>query len=257
MLKYIFLSLLMASLTNAAIKTETVTYKEGQAELEGYIAYDDTKTSPMPAVIIVHDWMGPGEYTQMRAKQLAELGYYAFAADIYGKSVRPKNAEEAGKIAGEFRNGDRRLLRARGKAAYDFVKKQKQVQKSKISAMGYCFGGSAVLEMGRAGLPLKGILSFHGGLSNPHPEDTKNIKSKLLVMHGAIDPYVSAEEVASFKKELYDAKIDYELIMYSGAVHAFTQKHVGNNIKSGAAYNESANRRSFESMKDFLTEVNQ
>jgi dienelactone hydrolase len=257
MLKYIFLSLLMASLTNAAIKTETVTYKEGQAELEGYIAYDDTKTSPMPAVIIVHDWMGPGEYTQMRAKQLAELGYYAFAADIYGKSVRPKNAEEAGKIAGEFRNGDRRLLRARGKAAYDFVKKQKQVQKSKISAMGYCFGGSAVLEMGRAGLPLKGILSFHGGLSNPHPKDTKNIKSKLLVMHGAIDPYVSAEEVASFKKELDDAKIDYELIMYSGAVHAFTQKHVGNNIKSGAAYNESANRRSFESMKDFLTEVNQ
>jgi dienelactone hydrolase len=257
MLKYIFLSLLMASLTNAAIKTETVTYKEGQAELEGYIAYDDTKTSPMPAVIIVHDWMGPGEYTQMRAKQLAELGYYAFAADIYGKSVRPKNAEEAGKIAGEFRNGDRRLLRARGKAAYDFVKKQKQVQKSKISAMGYCFGGSAVLEMGRAGLPLKGILSFHGGLSNPHPEDTKNIKSKLLVMHGAIDPYVSAEEVASFKKELDEAKIDYELIMYSGAVHAFTQKHVGNNIKSGAAYNESANRRSFESMKDFLTEVNQ
>jgi dienelactone hydrolase len=257
MLKYIFLSLLMASLTNAAIKTETVTYKEGQAELEGYIAYDDTKTSPMPAVIIVHDWMGPGEYTQMRAKQLAELGYYAFAADIYGKSVRPKNAEEAGKIAGEFRNGDRRLLRARGKAAYDFVKKQKQVQKSKISAMGYCFGGSAVLEMGRAGLPLKGILSFHGGLSNPHPEDTKNIKSKLLVMHGAIDPYVSAEEVASFKKELDDAKIDYELIMYSGAVHAFTQKHVGNNVKSGAAYNESADRRSFESMKDFLTEVNQ
>jgi dienelactone hydrolase len=257
MLKYIFLSLLMASLTNAAIKTETVTYKEGQAELEGYIAYDDTKTSPMPAVIIVHDWMGPGEYTQMRAKQLAELGYYAFAADIYGKSVRPKNAEEAGKIAGEFRNGDRRLLRARGKAAYDFVKKQKQVQKSKISAMGYCFGGSAVLEMGRAGLPLKGILSFHGGLSNPHPKDTKNIKSKLLVMHGAIDPYVSAEEVASFKKELDEAKIDYELIMYSGAVHAFTQKHVGNNIKSGAAYNESANRRSFESMKDFLTEVNQ
>ena len=256
MLKFVFSILTVASIATAAIKTETVTYKEGQAELEGFIAYDDSKTGPLPAVIIVHDWMGPGEYTQMRAKQLAELGYYAFAADIYGKTTRPKNNEEAGKIAGEFRNGDRKLLRARAKAAYDFVTKQKQVQKSKISAMGYCFGGSTVLEMARAGLPLKGVLSFHGGLSNPNPKDAKNIKSKLLVMHGAIDPYVSAEEFVNFKKELDEAKVDYQITMYSGAVHAFTQKHVGTDIKSGAAYNEAADKRSFEDMKDFLAEVN-
>ena len=110
--------------------------------------------------------------------------------------------------------------------------------------------------MGRQGLPLKGILSFHGGLSNPHPEDTKNIKAKLLVMHGAIDPFVPAEEVATFKKELDDAKLDYQFIVYSGAVHAFTQKQAGNDIKAGAAYNENADRRSFQAMKDFLTEIN-
>lgn len=256
MLKFILSILAFAQFASAAIKTETVTYKEGKTELEGFIAYDDTKTGPMPAVIIVHDWMGPSEYTEMRAKQLAELGYYAFAADIYGKSVRPKNAEEAGKLAGEYRNNDRKLLRARGKAAYDYVAKQKLVQKNKISAMGYCFGGSAVLEMGRAGLPLKGILTFHGGLTNPHPEDTKNIKAKLLIMHGAIDPFVPAEELATFKKELDDAKIDYQLIIYSGAVHAFTQKQAGNDTKAGAAYNENADKRSFQAMKDFLTEIN-
>ncbi len=252
-----FVILSMTSFAAAAIKTEVVTYKEGQTQLEGFVAYDDSKPGPLPAVIIVHDWMGPSEYTQMRAKQLAELGYYAFSADIYGQAVRPKNAEEAAKVAGEFRNGDRKLLRARAQAAYDFVTKQKQVLKSKVSAMGYCFGGTTALEMGRAGIPLKGVLSFHGGLSNPNPKDTKNIKSKLLIMHGAIDPYVSAEELTGFKKEIDDAKIDYQLIMYSGAVHAFTQKHVGNNVKSGAAYNEVADKRSFEDMKDFLLEVNQ
>lgn len=256
MLKYVLSLLVSASFASAAIKTETIIYKDGQTELEGFIAYDDSKTGSLPAVIIVHDWMGPGEYTQMRAKQLAELGYYAFAADIYGKSVRPKNSDEAAKIAGEFRSGDRKLLRARGKAAYDFVTKQKQIQKNKVSAMGYCFGGTAVLEMGRSGIPLKGILSFHGGLSNPNSLDTKKIKSKLLIMHGAIDPFVPAEEVATFKKELDDAKIDYQFNIYSGAVHAFTQKYVGTNIKSGTAYNETADRRSFEDMKDFLVEVN-
>lgn len=256
MLRLILSILAIASVGSAAIKTETITYKDGKTELEGFIAYDDSKKGPLPAVIIVHDWMGPGAYTQMRAKQLAELGYYAFAADIYGKAIRPKNGEEAGKIAGEFRNQDRKLLRSRGKAAYDFVKKQKLVKKDKISAMGYCFGGSAVLEMGRAGVPLKGILSFHGGLANPNPKDTKNIKSKLLIMHGALDPFTPPEEVATFKKELDDAKIDYQLIIYSGAVHAFTQKQAGNDIKTGAAYNEAADRRSFEAMKDFLIEVN-
>lgn len=257
MLKYVIAILAIANFASAEIKTEKVTYKDGKAELEGFVAYDDSKTGPLPAVIIVHDWMGPGEYTEMRAKQLAELGYYAFAADIYGKDLRPKNGEEASKAAGDFRNGDRKLLRSRAKAAFDFVTKQKQVQKKKVSAMGYCFGGTVALEMGRAGIPLKGILSFHGGLSNTNPKDAKNLnKSKVLVMHGAVDPYVSAEEFTTFKKELDESKADYQIIMYSGAVHAFTQKHVGTDVKSGAAYSEAADRRSFEDMKDFLIEVN-
>jgi dienelactone hydrolase len=256
MLKIIFATFAFANFANAAIKTEKVNYKEGSQTLEGFVAYDDSKIGPMPAIIIVHDWMGPGDYTQMRAKQLAELGYYAFAADIYGKGNYPKNQDEAAKIAGKFKDGDRKLLQARGKAAFDYVAKQKQVNKDKISAMGYCFGGTSVLEMGRSGLPLKGILTFHGGLSNPNPADAKNIKAKLLIMHGALDPFVKPEEVASFKKELDDNKIDYQLIMYSGAVHSFTLPHAGNDPSKGQAYNAEADKRSFQAMKDFLTEIN-
>ncbi len=256
MLKSIVLILTFASLAQAAIKTEKVVYKDGAVELEGFIAYDDAKKGPLPAVIIAHDWMGPSEYTEMRAKQLAQLGYYAFAADIYGTKVRPRNAKEASKVARGFLK-DRKLLQERGRVAYEYVKKQKKVNPHKISAMGYCFGGAAVLEMARQGLPLKGVLTFHGDLSNPTPQNTKDIKAKLLIMHGALDPYVKMDEVMTFKKELDEAKIDYELIIYSGAVHAFTRASVGNDVSKGAAYNAEADRRSFQSMENFLAEVNE
>lgn len=252
MLKSVLAALLVSASGFAAIVTEKVTYKEGDAELEGFIAYDDAITTPKQAIVIVHDWMGPSEYTEMRAKQIAELGYVGFAADIYGKKLRPKNGEEAAKAAGDFRNGDRKLLRARAKAAYDFIAKHKQVDKKKISAIGYCFGGTTVLEMARAGLPLKGAVSFHGNLSTPNPKDASKIKSKILVLHGAIDPFVPAEEVQGFLKEMNDAKTDYQFVMYSGAVHSFTQKGAGNDISKGFAYNATADARSFEAMKDFL-----
>lgn len=252
MLKFILAALFASISSYAAIVTEKVTYKEGDTELEGFIAYDDSNTKPKQAVVIIHDWMGPSEYTQMRAKQIAELGYVGFAADIYGTKVRPKNMDEAAKIAGEFRDGDRKLLRARAKAAYDYISKHKQVDKRKISAMGYCFGGTTALEMARSGLPLKGVISFHGGLSTPNPKDAKKIKSELLVLHGAVDPFVPAEEVQAFLKEMNDAKVNYEFTMYSGAVHGFTQKGAGNDPSKGFAYNAEADARSFEAMKDFL-----
>ncbi len=239
----------------AAIKTETVIYKDGDTELEGFIAYDTSITNPKPAVIIIHDWMGPSEYTQMRAQQLAELGYVAFAADIYGKDLRPKNQEEAAKIAGQFRDGDRKVLRARAKAAYDYISRHKEVAKGNVSSMGYCFGGTVALEMARAGLPLKGVVSFHGGLSTPNPKDAKKIKSKLLILHGAIDPFVPTEEIQGFLKEMNDAKVDYQFIMYSGAVHSFTQKKAGKDLSKGQAYNAAADKRSFEAMKTFLSSL--
>lgn len=252
------LSLLtVTSVSFAKVKIETVTYKEGETVLEGMIAYDTKKIkNKAPGVVVVHDWMGVSDYVKMRAEQLAEMGYIAFVADIYGKGTRPKDAKEAADFAGKYRNGDRKLLRARATAAYEELKKNKYVDQNKISATGYCFGGTTVLEMARAGLPLKGVVSFHGGLSSSAPADVKNIKTKILALHGAIDPYVSASEVTQFQKELDAASVDYQFISYSGAVHAFTQKGAGNDISKGAAYNENADKRSFIAAKNFLEEVN-
>ncbi len=240
--------------SHAAIKKMEVIYKEGKTELSGYLVYDETSRAIRPAVIVIHDWMGNGEYSKMRAEQLAEMGYVAFAADIYGKGIRAKDPKQAGELAGKYKS-DRQLFRARAKAAYDFLQTKSFVNKEKIAAIGYCFGGTGVLEMARAGLPLAGVVSFHGGLDNPKPEDAKNIETKVLVAHGAIDPYVPAEQVAQFQKEMNEAKVNYEFISYSGAVHAFTQKHVGNDPSKGAAYHEEADRRSFDRMQSFLKEV--
>lgn len=260
MKKLLVLVMGLSCLANAKIVTEKVEYKSGDTVLEGALVYDSAalkKNKKLPGVVVVHDWMGVGEYVMMRADQLAKLGYAAFVADIYGKGVRPKDAKEAGALAGKFKSGDRKDMRAHATAAYETLKKSKVVNPEKISAMGYCFGGTVALEMARVGLPLRGALSFHGGLTSVSADDAKKIKSKVLVMHGAIDPFVPATEVTQFQKELNDAKVNYEFVSYSGAVHSFTHKAAGSDITKGAAYNEQADKRSFASMKNFLAEVNQ
>lgn len=243
----------------AKVKSEKVVYAAGEAKLEGFLYYDAAqlaKKKKLPGVVIVHDWMGVGDYVKMRAEQMASLGYIALVADIYGQGVHPKDASEAGALAGKYKAGDRAEMRARAKAAYELLAADKRTDSAKIAAMGYCFGGTVALEMARIGLPLTGAISFHGGLSAVKADDAKNIKTKLLVLHGAIDPYVAPAEVSQFQKELNEANVNYEFVAYSGAVHAFTEKHVGLDIKTGAAYNEQADKRSYLAMQNFLTEVN-
>ncbi len=248
------LSALFWTQAQAVIKTEVVEYKDGETVLEGFIAYDSKIKGPRPAVLLVHDWMGLGANTKARAEQVAKLGYVAFALDIYGKGVRPINAQEASKLATMFKD-NRKMLRTRAQAGFDYIKANKMVNAAQIVAAGYCFGGTTVLEMGRAGLPLSGLVSFHGGLSTPTPADAKMIKGNVLVLHGAIDPYVPAAEVAAFEKEMTDASVDYQFVKYSGAVHSFTIKEAGSDIKVGAAYNESADKRSWIAFNNFLNEV--
>lgn len=244
---------IIPTLSQATIKTQTIEYSQGGSILEGYLSYDDAIPGKRPGLILVHDWLGNNEYTKMRAEQMAKLGYVAFAADIYGKGIRP-TPKDAGAQAGKFKS-DRPFLRARAKAAYDLLASNPKVDSKKMLAMGYCFGGTTVLEMARDGLPLLGVVSFHGGLDTPTPQDAKNIKAKILIAHGAIDPYVKASDVAAFQKEMNDANVDYQFIAYSGAVHAFAIKSAGNDIKTGAAYNEKADQRSFAAMKAFFEEV--
>lgn len=254
MLKLILLAGLFSSQVNAAIKKDKITYKDGKTQLEGVLVYNDTVNTPRGGVVIVHNWMGITDETMSKAEQVAGLGYVAFVADIYGQGVKPQNTEEAGKLAGQYK-GDRQLLRSRAKAAYNVLDKNPLVKKGKVAAIGYCFGGTTVLEMARDGLPLSGVISFHGGLDNPKPEDAKKIKTKVLVAHGAIDPFVPQKDVDQFFKEMNDAKVDYQFIAYSGAVHSFTEKAAGNDISKGAAYNEAADKRSFQAMRDFFAEV--
>ena len=250
--------LLFSNSVMAKVKTEVVEYKQGDVVLQGALVYDQAllkKKKKLPAVVVVHNWMGVNDYVQMRAEQLAKLGYVALTADIYGKGVRPKDASEAGALSGKLKSGDRKDMRDRATAAFNLLASDKRVDANNISAMGYCFGGTVALEMARVGLPLAGVISFHGGLGAVKAEDAKNIKAPVLVLHGAIDPYVPVAEVNQFQKELNDAKVNYEFVSYSGAVHAFTEKAAGDDISKGAAYNEQADKKSFEAMKNFLAEV--
>ncbi|MEQ1723643.1 MAG: dienelactone hydrolase family protein [Pseudobdellovibrio sp.] len=259
-MKFLLVTILFLSVNAfAKIKTQTVEYKDGETILQGAVVFDTAfakKNKKLPGIIIVHNWMGVGEYVMMRAEQMAKLGYVAFVADIYGKGIHPKDTNEAGALAGKYKAGERKEMRSRATAAYNTLASNKLVNVNKIAAMGYCFGGTVALDMARIGLPLTGVISFHGGLAGAKPDDAKSIRTKLLVLHGAIDPYVPGAEVLQFVKELNDNKVNYEFVSYSGAVHAFTEKAMGDDISKGAAYNEQADLRSFIALQNFLTEVN-
>ena len=248
-MKYLIISLLLAGSVQAGL----VEYKQGDTVCEGYFT-GDTAPGKRPGVLVIHDWMGLGKFAEAKADELAKLGYVAFAADIYGKGVRPANPQEAGQQAGKYK-ADRKLLRTRVLAALDVLEKNEHVDTKRIAAIGYCFGGTTVLELARSGTDITGIVSFHGGLDTPTPGDAKNIKCKVLVLHGADDPYVPASDVAALETEMTKAGVDWELIKYSGAVHAFTNPGAGHDNSKGAAYNERADKRSWEAMKLFFAEI--
>ena len=248
------LSLLFPSFATAEVKIENVEYKDGDTVCEGAVAYDDASKNPRPGVLLVHDWMGVSDYAKGRAKQVAALGYVCFVADIYGKGVRPTTVAEASAQAGKFK-GDRPMLRKRVNAAFDELKKNPLVEKSKMCAMGYCFGGTTVLELARSGAEVAGVVSFHGGLDSLAPADAKNIKGKVLVLHGADDPFVKPADIAGFQDEMRGAKVDWEMVYYGDAVHSFTRPDAGTDKSKGAAYQEVADKRSWIAMKDFFGEV--
>jgi dienelactone hydrolase len=243
----------VASPAIAAIKTEMVDYKEGDTQLSGFLAYDDAAQGKQPAILVVHEWYGLNDYAKHRAEQLAGLGYVAFAADIYGKGVLAKEVKDAAALSGKFK-GDRPLLRARVTAALETLKKQPNVDTAKIGAIGYCFGGTTVLELARSGADVAGVVSFHGGLGTPMPAQAGTLKAKILACHGADDPFISDEELLGFRKEMQDAKADWQLIAYGNAVHSFTNPAQKGELK-GAMYNAEADQRSWRAMQDFFNEL--
>lgn len=245
---------LSAASLPAAIQSRTIEYSAGETTLEGMLVWDDAVKSPRPGVLVVHQWKGLGDYEKKRAEMLAGLGYVAFCADIYGKGVRPQTTAEAGATAGKYK-GDRTLLRARVNVGLDTLKKNELVDARRVAAIGYCFGGTTVIELARSGAELKGVVSFHGGLDSPVPADGKNIKCKVLACHGADDPFVPAKDLAAFEEEMRAAKVDWQLQKFGGAVHSFTDWNMDGKALPGAQYNEAADQRSWEDMKLFFAEI--
>jgi dienelactone hydrolase len=238
----------------AELVTREIEYRDGDVVLEGYIAYPKDTKGKLPGVLVCHQWMGHSEYERRRVEETARLGTVALALDIYGKGVRPKDAAEAAKTAGAYK-ADRALLRTRALAGLEALRKLEVCDPSKIAVMGYCFGGTTALEVARSGAEVLGTVSFHGDLSSPSPEDAKHIKGKVLALHGADDPFVPAKDVAAFEDEMRQAKVDWQIVKYGGAVHSFTDWNAGDNHLEGAAYNEKADRRSWDDMKQFFAEI--
>jgi len=251
---YAVILLLATAIASGEVVNETVAYTNGDVELEGFVAWDNSHSNLRPGVLVVHEWTGLNDYTKARCRQLAELGYIAFAVDMYGKGIRPKNAEEASKQATIYRS-DRQLMRDRVNAGLDRLREYELCDKDRIAAIGYCFGGGTVLELARSGAEISGVVSFHGNLDTPDPSVAKNIKCKILVCHGAADPHVPMDQVSGFFDEMNGAGVDFQLIAYGGAVHSFTNPNSGTDASTGLAYNPDADRRSWNHMLMFFDEL--
>ena len=249
------LTILVAAMNaSGEVRSETVEYKLGDVTMIGCMAWDDAIQGQRPGVLVVHEWYGLNDYARSRARQLAQLGYVAFAVDMYGNGVIAKDSAEAGKLATALRS-DRPLMRARAQAALETLRKNPLCDSQRIAAIGYCFGGGVVLELARSGADVAGVVSFHGNLDTPNPEDAKNVRAKVLVLHGADDPHVNAEQVANFQQEMRATKVDWQMVSYGGAVHSFTNPASGDDPSKGVAYNAAADRRSWQAMKDFFDEI--
>lgn len=254
------LTLCLTMTASAKIVTRAVPYEHAGVKLEGYLAYDDQKTSAekLPGVLVVPEWWGLNDYAKHRAEQVAQLGYVAFAVDMYGAGVVTKDAKKAGELAGQFYG--KPLMAERAKAGLDQLLVTGLVDSSRVAAIGYCFGGATVQALAWSGAPLKGIVSFHGSLIPIPAGAVSKVQTKVLICHGAVDPFESKADIEAFKQAIDDAKLDYQFIMYAGAIHAFTNPEAdevarANGLTGKIGYNAEADRRSWQHMKDFFAEI--
>jgi dienelactone hydrolase len=241
----------------ATIQTTEVEYKvEGQV-MRGFIAYDDAVKQKRPGVLVVHEWWGMNDYARKRATMLAELGYTAMALDMYGEGKQAHHPEEAGKFATEVKT-NLPLSRAKFKAAMELLQSQPSVDPKRIAAIGYCFGGAVVLEMARSGMDLAAVVSFHGSLDAIEPAQPGKVKARVLVAHGADDPFVPQAQIDAFHAEMKAAKVDYEFKAYPGAKHSFTNPDAdkyGQEFKLPLAYNAAADKASWDDMQALFAQV--
>jgi dienelactone hydrolase len=239
--------------TVADIVTEKVPYEVDGIELEGYVAYDDELDEDAPGVLIVHAWWGLGENAKMRAEMLAEEGYVAFALDMYGKDKYTTDPKQASQWAGTFYS-DRPLFVKLATAGLEQLKKQPNVDEDRLAAIGYCFGGTTVMELAYSGADLAGVVSFHGSLLDPTPEGVEQAEAAMLIAHGQADTFYTTEQLIGVINTLQDGGHDVTTVIYSGAEHAFTDDTTEVDL-DGASYDEDADEASWEHMMVFFEEI--
>lgn len=237
----------------AKVVSRAIPYQDGETSLEGHLAWDDAVKGKRPGVLVVHEWWGLNDYARKRAEMLAELGYAAFALDMYGKRVTT-HPKEAGEWAGQIRQNVEGWRR-RARSGLAVLKAQEVVDPSRLAAIGYCFGGSTVLQLAYMGEDLKGVVSFHGALPAYQPGGSGPIRARILVCHGADDSFISAEQIEAFRKALDAARADWQMVHYGGARHSFTNPGADKVGLDDLRYDEKADRRSWTHMRAFLDEV--
>ena len=254
-------SLVLAGAAFAAekpdIEGKEVSYRASGVEMKGYLAFDRNVTGKRPGVLVVHEWWGHNEYARKRARMLAEMGYTAFAVDMYGEGKQAMHPDDAGKFSSELmKNFD--TAKERFIAAMEFLKKQPTVDPGRIAAIGYCFGGGIVLNMARQGFDLKGVASFHGSLTAVKPAQQGGVKARILVLNGTDDKFVTQEQIGAFRQEMRNAGADFQVIEYPGAIHSFTNPDADEYAKKfnlPLGYNAEADKKSWEELRKFLEKI--
>jgi dienelactone hydrolase len=237
------------------MQTHDIDYRDEAVNLHGYLAYDETAAERRPGVLVFHEGVGLNEFAMGRARMLAELGYVALAADMFGDRRQARNLQEVAKLVGALRNEPEKL-RGRGRAALATLAALPQVDANRLGAIGFCFGGSVVLELAREGADLKAVVSFHGVLATRMPAISANVKASVLICTGADDPLAPPEQVAAFENEMRAAIVrDWQVISYGNTLHGFTNPAADGSMMRTALYNEQADRRSWASMRSLLDEV--
>lgn len=248
---FLFATVLFSNTISAQLKT--VKYADGEQQLNGLFIKSAKKSSQNPGILLLPAWLGIDKASKDIAENLSKLGYNVFIADIYGEGNYPKNTSEAGKQAGFYKKNFEAYQKRINAALQELIKSGANADN--IVAIGYCFGGTGVLEAARGHLNVKGVASFHGGLGKDASRPAAPITTKVLICHGADDPFVSKEEITAFQQEMRDTKADWQMIYYANSVHSFTNPEAGSDNSKGAAYNPVAAKRSFEHLQLFLNEV--
>jgi len=245
---------LIGSAVQAELYRKVVSYQDDGVKLQGYLAYNDFFKGKRPAVLVVHEWWGLNHYARSRVEQLAAMGYVAFALDMYGEGKATTHPSQAGEWSKQIRSNVKKWQQ-RAIAGLEVLRKHPKVDTARIAAIGYCFGGATVQQLAYSGADVKGVVSFHGSLLPPVGVRTENVKASILICHGAADPFVKEGQIEEYASAMEKSGLDWQLIMYGGARHSFTNPGADKMGMDALKYSKSADQRSWADMKVFFAEV--